>query len=247
MEATNDDKENNGIEMCTENFSQDRKRAREETVKSEVEPDASVAAQAVPNSPLVASTCQHLPALEVVNCAFIEPTGAAPFDTPMKFRFTLAMHEYHISGRDALHPLPDPFDVIFKWANITGNGKGDMVLDELEVGPLSLGEVGQNRNDSTTVFDLECDPLDLESEEGLTVAEDDILGNGCLEISMQYKGQEFARCMWPLLVGWANPAHETEMPERIEASLLTREIVTRRRLGSTKGSCTILNKMINWN
>ena len=153
----------------------------------------------------------------------ITSTGPAiaAFDEPFNFRFTAEVSK----------PLPEPFDVVVKWANIMDQSQ-DMTLDEMEIGPVDVTAPGQQ-----AAFELEADPLALAD---LTFDETDLLSNHVVEVQCLYKGQLFAAQTFEVEVTWKDAKHEEELPEAITSDLLRREIM------KNSSKKRVMHSVIDW-
>ena len=148
------------------------------------------------------------PPLFIEEIANAGPARGA-FDAPFQWRFTVRVAT----------SLSEPFDVVAKWVNLADEAK-DMVMDEVEVDPI------EPTNGAPAVFELETDPLDLAN---LTFDETELLDSHCVEVVCRYRGATFAAQTFEVRVSWADPKHETDMPDAVEAKLLRREIMVQPR------------------
>lgn len=132
------------------------------------------------------------------------------FANPVQWRVTLEVFE----------PVPrEPVDVVFSWLGDAAKGKdGDIVLDELEIGPLEKGVNEMVLEHDAPAFDQ----LQLDS----------LLDDTGITASFRYKGEEFLHVGVQVHVQLkgkdgkpiADDDDEADIPDEIEPALLLRVI-----------------------
>jgi histone chaperone ASF1 len=135
------------------------------------------------------------PRVKFVGAKLTSP-NPSPFGTPFTLQIVL----------EVLDAVPKhPLDVIFTWSPVW-DFDVDQTLDELEVGPLTLG---------VNTLTMACDPPEVSKIP-------DPLGPTALLVSLQYQGSEFLHIGYHVSVQCLNGADPPEVFE--DASLLVRTI-----------------------
>ena len=139
-----------------------------------------------------------------LSSAVLTSNAVDDFDKPMTWRLSLEVHR----------KLPEPIEVVFGWMGSAATSKDDVVLDELEAGPLDVGR---------SVMDLDCDPPRLKS-----LKQSEIVGNTAVFISLRYRGREFVQVAVLANVSFRTEALEDNPPDVLTASVLSRHLFTKK-------------------
>ncbi len=169
----------------------------------------------VPLSRSYASSVVSAMSAAPINLVSISPKKDVDgFDASMEFTIAL----------DVAVALDHPVDIVVSWLGSTTTAAKDVILEELEVGPLAVGR---------TSFVVECDPPRLSK---LPPAE--ILGNTALFVSFKYKGDEFLLVSFLVHVGFRTELLELNPPDVLTAGVLKRALLTRKT--------NVVRRVIDW-